>query len=192
MDVELRRSKRARKWRIEVTPRGARMVVPLRMPKREVDLVLERNRAWIERELAQRVHVLGLERCGLSEADGRALVAERAAEIAAREAAALTVTFTRIVVRDQRTRWGSCSTTGALSFNWRLALAPPEVLDYIVVHEICHLLEHNHGARFWALVQERRPGYRVQADWLSRHGHELQAYEPPFDSAAQARLFYAA
>jgi len=192
MDVELRRSKRARKWRIEITPRGPRMVVPLRMPQREVDEVLERNRAWIERELAQRVHVLGLERCGLTERDGRALVAERAAEIAVREAAALTVAFTRIAIRHQRTRWGSCSTTGTLSFNWRLALAPSEVLDYIVVHEICHLLEHNHGPRFWALVEGRRPGYRAQADWLSRHGHELQAYEPPLDSAPQARLFYAA
>jgi predicted metal-dependent hydrolase len=192
MDVELLRSKRARKWRIELTPRGPRMIVPLRMPRREVELVLERHRAWIERELAQRVHVLGLERSGLSEGDGRTLVAQRAAEIATREAAALAVTFKRIVVRDQRTRWGSCSTTGTLSFNWRLALAPPGVLDYIVVHEICHLLEHNHGPRFWALVQERRPGYRDQADWLGRHGHELQAYRPPLDSAPQARLFYAA
>lgn len=192
MDVELRRSKRARKWRIEITPRGPRMVVPLRMPRSEVDEVLDRNRAWIERELAQRVHVLGLERCGLTEADGRALVAERAAEIAVREAAVLAVEFTRIAIRDQRTRWGSCSTTGTLSFNWRLALAPPEVLDYIVVHEICHLVEHNHGPRFWALVEGRRPGHRAQADWLSRHGHELQAYEPPLEPAPQARLFYAA
>jgi predicted metal-dependent hydrolase len=191
MDVELRRSKRARKWRIELTPRGARMTVPLRMPRDEVEVVLERHRAWIEHELAQRAHVLGLARCGLAEADGRALVAEHAAEIAAREAAALGATFSRIAVRDQRTRWGSCSTTGTLSFNWRLALAPLEVLDYIVVHEVCHLCEHNHGPRFWALVAARRPGYRAQVEWLRRHGHELQAYEPAAEPAPQPRLFYA-
>ena len=191
MDVELRRSKRARRWRIEITPRGPRITVPVRMPRREVEAVLEQHRAWIEHELAQRVHVLGLEGAGLTEADGRALVAERAFRIANREAAAIGVSFKRVAVRDQRTRWGSCSTTGTLSFNWRLALAPPEVLDYIVVHEVCHLREHNHGPRFWSLVAERRPGYRDQAEWLRRHGHELQAYEAAPEPHPQSRLFYA-
>ncbi len=191
MDVELRRSKRARRWRIEITPRGPRMTVPERMPGREVDAVLEQHRAWIEEELGRRVHVLGLDGAGLTEADGRALVAERAALIAAREAAAIGATFARVMVRDQRTRWGSCSTTGTLSFNWRLALAPPEVLDYIVVHEVCHLLEHNHGPGFWALVTERRPDWKRHADWLARHGHELQAYEAAPEPLPQSRLFYA-
>jgi predicted metal-dependent hydrolase len=192
MDVVLRRSKRARRWRIEITPHGPCMTVPLRMTQREIELVLERHLTWIERELAQRVPVLGLERCGLTEADARALVAERAAEIAACEAAALGVSFNRIAVRDQRTRWGSCSTAGTLSFNWRLALAPAGVLDYIVVHEVCHLREHNHSRRFWALVAERRPEYRVHMGWLHAHGHELQAYEPPAQAEPQGRLFYAA
>ena len=192
MDVELRRSKRARRWRIEIAPGGPRMTVPQRMSRREIELVLQQHRSWIERELAQRVPVLGLERCGLAEADARALVAERAREIAAREAAALGVTFTRIAVRDQRTRWGSCSTGGTLSFNWRLALAPAGVLDYIVVHEVCHLREHNHGPRFWALVAARRPEYREHADWLRAHGHELQAYVAPPEAPPQGRLFYAA
>jgi predicted metal-dependent hydrolase len=168
------------------------MTVPQRMSRREVDAVLEQHRAWIERELARRVLVLGLERSGLAEADARTLVAERAAEIATREAAALGVAFERITVRDQRTRWGSCSTSGTLSFNWRLALAPAGVLDYIVVHEVCHLREHNHGPRFWALVAERRPGYETQVAWLRTHGHELQAYEAPVDTHPQGRLFYAA
>src|SRR4051794_23808835 len=112
MDVEFRRSKRARRWRIEITPHGPRMTVPLRMPLREVETVLEQHRAWIEREVARRVPVLGLDGCGLAEADARALVAERVAAIARHEASALDVAFTRIAVRDQRTRWGSCSTSG--------------------------------------------------------------------------------
>ena len=192
MDVEVRRSKRARKWRIEITPHGARMTVPLRMPRRELETVLELHRTWIERELARRAPTLGLEGCGLAEVDARALVAERVAAIATDEAAALGVSFTRISVRDQRTRWGSCSTSGTLSFNWRLALAPADVLDYIVVHEVCHLREHNHGPRFWALVAERRSAYETQVQWLRAHGHELQAYEAPAQAHPQGRLFYAA
>ena len=84
---------------------------------------------------------------------------------AARHAERLGLRYTRIAVRDQRTRWGSCSTRGTLSFSWRLALAPPEVLEYVVVHELLHLREHNHSRAFWALLDEtaragarRRPG----------------------------------
>ena len=85
------------------------------------------------------------------------------------------------VFRDQRTRWGSCSSRGTLSFNWRLALAPLEVLDYVVVHELCHLREANHSPRFWRLVGERRPGWREQRAWLREHGAELLAFRPAAD-----------
>jgi predicted metal-dependent hydrolase len=94
------------------------------------------------------------------------------------EAPAIGVTYGRVQIRDQRTRWGSCSSRGTLSFNWRLALAPLEVLDYVVVHELCHLREPNHSARFWQLVASRRPGWRAQRDWLTRHGPELLAFRP--------------
>jgi predicted metal-dependent hydrolase len=97
---------------------------------------------------------------------------------AEREAARLDLAYARISVRDQRTRWGSCSTSGTLSFNWRLALAPPEVLDYVVVHELLHLLEHNHSPAFWRLLDEHRPGWRAQAGWLRTHAWELHAYVP--------------
>jgi predicted metal-dependent hydrolase len=90
----------------------------------------------------------------------------------------LGVTVRRIEVRDQRTRWGSCSTRGTLSFNWRLVLAPFDVLDYVVVHELCHLVEPNHSRRFWRLLETRRPGWRAQRDWLDRHGPELLAFRP--------------
>jgi hypothetical protein len=89
-----------------------------------------------------------------------------------------------LAVRDQRSRWGSCSTSGTLSFNWRLVLAPHDVLDYVVVHEICHLLEMNHGPDFWALVQRRRPGYHEPKAWLDEHGWEILAYRPPEKVAA--------
>jgi predicted metal-dependent hydrolase len=73
-------------------------------------------------------------------------------------------------VRDQKRRWGSCSAQGALNFNWRLVLAPPEVLDYVVVHELCHLKELNHSPRFWAHVGLVLPEYRRLRAWLREHG----------------------
>ena len=79
------------------------------------------------------------------------------------EAPALGVSCRRVEIRDQRTRWGSCSPRGTLSFNWRLVLAPFEVLDYVVVHELCHLREPNHSPRFWRLVATRRPGWQGTA-----------------------------
>jgi predicted metal-dependent hydrolase len=82
-------------------------------------------------------------------------------------------TYARITIRGQRTRWGSCSPTGSLSFNWRLLLAPEPVLDYVVWHEVCHLEVMNHSPRFWALVGRRCPGYREQVRWLRRYGPTL-------------------
>jgi len=94
------------------------------------------------------------------------------------EAPPLGVQPARLAVRDTTSRFGSCSTTGTVSFSWRLIMAPPEVLDYVVVHELCHLREANHGAGFWRLVEDARPGWREQRDWLHEHGRELLAYAP--------------
>jgi predicted metal-dependent hydrolase len=82
----------------------------------------------------------------------------------------------RIFVRDQTTRWGSCSTTGALSFSWRLVLAPPFVLDYLAAHEVAHLAHMNHGPRFWALVARTMPRHEEARNWLHKHGSSLHAY----------------
>jgi predicted metal-dependent hydrolase len=82
----------------------------------------------------------------------------------------------RITVRDQSSRWGSCSSTGQLSFSWRLILAPPLVLDYVAAHEVAHLAEMNHGERFWALVEKTMPEMEEAKRWLRRNGHELHRY----------------
>lgn len=83
-------------------------------------------------------------------------------------------TYGRVAVRDQKSRWGSCSRAGNLNFNWRLLLAPLPVLDYIVIHELCHLKEPNHSPRFWALVALGCPDYRERRRWLRQHGQELR------------------
>jgi predicted metal-dependent hydrolase len=80
---------------------------------------------------------------------------------------------TSLAIRSQRTRWGSCSSTGAMSFNWRLLLGPEPVLDYVVWHEACHLVVMDHSQRFWALVERHVPDYREHRTWLRRNGAAL-------------------
>lgn len=103
---------------------------------------------------------------------------QRLGQVARREAPGVGVQFQGLSVRDQRTRWGSCSHSGRLSFSWRLVLAPSAVLDYVVVHELCHLREFNHSRRFWRLVESVRPDWRDAAGWLREHGYELHEYRP--------------
>ena len=83
------------------------------------------------------------------------------------------VTYGRITIRNQRTRWGSCSSRGNLNFNCLLMLAPPEVIDYVVVHELCHRKEMNHSQLFWNEVARVLPGYAEQEKWLKTHGNEI-------------------
>ena len=85
----------------------------------------------------------------------------------------LPVQYGRITIRNQRTRWGSCSQKGNLNFNCLLMLTPPEVIDYVVVHELCHRIEMNHSKRFWEQVERILPDYRRQREWLKENGHSL-------------------
>jgi len=91
----------------------------------------------------------------------------------------LGVEVKRVAVRDQASRWGSCSTTGVLSFSWRLILAPSFVLDYLAAHEVAHLVEMNHSARFWRIVQGLCPDHERAKVWLDVHGADLHRYGLP-------------
>jgi predicted metal-dependent hydrolase len=98
-------------------------------------------------------------------------------EIASRRAAeTLGVTIKRVSIRDQSSRWGSCSTSGVLSYSWRLVLAPSFVLDYLAAHEVAHLVEMNHSARFWRLVDSICPDMRRAKVWLDANGTDLHRY----------------
>lgn len=81
--------------------------------------------------------------------------------------------YARLAIRNQRTRWASCSRSGTMSFNWRLLLAPEAVLDYVIWHEVCHLHVMDHSARFWTLVEQYCPGYRQPRRWLREHAATL-------------------
>lgn len=83
-----------------------------------------------------------------------------------------------IRIADQRTRWGSCSSNGTLSYNWRLLLAPRAVAEYVLVHELAHLVELNHSERFWRLVADHDPEWRTHREWLRENGDEL-LFDPP-------------
>ncbi len=85
--------------------------------------------------------------------------------------------YTSITIRDQKSRWGSCSSRGTLSFNYRLIFAPAKVLDYVVVHELCHLTHMDHSKNFWNMVGQIMPDYKICKTWLRDHGHELTLEE---------------
>ena len=177
--VEVRRSRRAKRWTVTVEwGEPATLTAPLSMSDAEIERVLDQHHEWIAAQRRKQRRRLRLDPRAVSEADARQAARELISMIAEEEARELGVTYERITIRDQRTRWGSCSTIGTLSFNWRLALAPFEVLDYVVVHELCHLREHNHSDRFWNLVELRRPNFQAARVWLDEHGPELLAFRP--------------
>ncbi|MTH77444.1 M48 family metallopeptidase [Paracoccus aestuariivivens] len=93
-----------------------------------------------------------------------------------RHAAHLGRHFRALALRDTRSRWGSCTHDGRLMFSWRLAMAPPTVLDYVAAHEVAHLAHMDHSDAFWAATERLYPGYQVQRSWLRKHGHEILAW----------------
>ena len=154
------------------------MTVPRWTSGEEVERLLAQNRRWLEDQRRRQVPRLGLERRSVSESEARIAAREVLSAVAEEEAPQLGVAYSRIRIGDQRSLWGSCSARGTLSFSWRLVLAPLEVLDYVVVHELCHLHVPNHSKRFWSLVERSRPGWRDQREWLREHGPELLAFRP--------------
>src|SRR5438094_4433586 len=148
------------------------------MSAKESQQVLAEHRRWIESQRRRQVPRLGLDEVGVSEWEARTAARELGSALVDEEAERLGVAVSRIRVGDQRTLWGSCSPSGSLSFNWRLVLAPLEVFDYVVVHELCHLRIPNHSRTFWKLVERQRPGWHGSRQWLRDHGPELLAFRP--------------
>ncbi|MHB8642514.1 MAG: M48 family metallopeptidase [Gaiellaceae bacterium] len=202
VDIPVRASRRARKLTIHVdASRNVEVVVPLRTRQEEIDALIFEHRAWLERQLAKppKQFHLGLQRDDVVWIGGLALRTPPVASVDAwyreqarteitrvveHESRRLGVGVTRLTIRDQRTRWGSCTRAGALSFNWRLVLTPQAILTYVVVHELCHRIRHDHSPQFWALVAKARPTYEEERRWLVEHGPEVLAYRVPIRRAA--------
>lgn len=162
------------------SPEEITVRAPLHMPEREIRRLLEEKRGWIEKHLEKAAREAEERRSQprltvqeikeLADAALRQIppqVEQRAAQIGVR--------YGRITIRNQRTRWGSCSTAGNLNFNCMLMLCPDEVIDYVIVHELCHRKEMNHSPRFWQLVAAVLPDYKVSRQWLKEHGPGILA-----------------
>ena len=167
------RHPRARRYLIRVTDEGVvRVTVPRWGSKREAAAFAEQQRAWIEKQL-ERVRRASNGGAGESNEERRAR--ERARQARARRelpprllelAAHHGLTVARISIRNQRSRWGSCSRAGHICLNWRLVTMPEEVRDYVLIHELMHLKRMDHSPRFWKLVAEACPQYEEARAWL--------------------------
>jgi predicted metal-dependent hydrolase len=155
-------------------------LVPLRGLEHRIDhRPCARGAVWIEVQANERLLCVAGEGPHLPRRvhDFLKREAKRDLETASRLAAqTLGVKIRRVSVRDQSSRWGSCSSTGLLSYSWRLILAPPFVLDYLAVHEVAHLIEMNHSRRFWRLVERVCPDVGRAKAWLDAHGADLHRY----------------
>lgn len=178
-DYRILRSAR-RTLALEITPAGEVLVrAPKRMSEGHIRAFVESRQGWLEKHLAalgQREAVPKLTHPELEalKAEARPLLLSRAEELAPK----LGVSFGRVTVRTQRTRWGSCSNQGNLNFNALLLLAPAEVQEYVVAHELAHRREMNHSPRFWALVEGVIPDWRERRAWLKKNGASLLARLP--------------
>lgn len=180
------RHPRARRYLIRVTEDGSvRVTVPRWGSKREAAAFAARERAWIEKQLRRADAERDRRQCGITSGDGgerqpgvderRALIDRAKKELPPRlmELAALhSLAVARISIRDQRWRWGSCSSKGHICLNWRLVTMPAEVRDYVLIHELLHLKRMDHSPKFWKLVAEACPSYKEARTWL-RHAPRL-------------------
>lgn len=161
---------------IQIMPDGSVVVrCPKRMRVDEIRRFVESKSDWIEKHLAgcdlMAPEKLTEQKIQQLREKTRQLVTERVKHYAP----IIGVNYNQIAIRTQRTRWGSCSSKGNLNFNCLLGLTPPEVLDYVVVHELCHLIELNHSKQFWDAVERTMPDYNIHRKWLKENGNKLVA-----------------
>lgn len=164
---------------------------PLHAGKDRIEAFLRQHRRWIEAHTASPPPSGPCASAAVLTEDQLRRLKDRAGQVipprAAYYAQKLGVTFGRVTIRCQRTKWGSCSSSGNLNFNCLLMLAPPEVLDSVVVHEVCHLLEMNHSDRFYAHVLRLFPDYQRWDRWLKQNGSGLMAMLPPGDASGSPK-----
>ena len=180
MDVKIIRSNR-KTAAIQV---NSDLSITVRAPhfasEKDIEEILMKKEAWISKhieEIKTRKKRFESESTDKFTPEKIKLLADKALEVIPMRveyfANIMGVTYGNITIRNQKTRWGSCSSEKNLNFNWKLILAPPEVLDYVVVHELCHLKEMNHSKAFWDEVGKVMPEYETYKLWLKENGWKL-------------------
>ena len=162
---------------LQLRPDGSLVVrAPRRATDREIEAVVEKHRDWIQRARLRAAASAPAPEERFTQAElhemGQRLLA-LLPERLERFAPLVGVSYGRVTVRNQKTRWGSCSSRGNLNFNCLLALAPPEVLDYVVVHELCHRKHMDHSPAFWGELRRVMPEYESRRAWLKTQGTVL-------------------
>lgn len=180
---------------LEITKHGqVNIRIPVRMNPAQLNGLLQDKRNWIIKNYQKMQNKLAAQETGQEiDKDQISIARLEALNRRYRDAAQqyipmraayyqqfLDVDYQKITIRDQKTRWGSCSSKGTLSFNFRLMLAPPPVLDYVVVHELCHLIHMNHSKDFWNAVGSIIPNYKESRKWLRDHGEKLMQPDAVF------------
>lgn len=160
---------------LQISPDGQVLVrCPRRMGAEAIRAFVQSKAGWIEKHLARQTATPKLP--AFTDEEIRDL-AQRALRVIPERTAYFAplvgVEYGTITIRSQRSRWGSCTSKGNLNFNCLLMLAPPEVVDYVVVHELCHRKEMNHSKRFWAEVERVLPDYKASQKWLKENGSAL-------------------
>lgn len=178
MNVEIIRSNR-KTMSLEVTKELKVLVrAPYKISQKEIERFVKEKSSWIENSLLkmkkkkeeyEAQEKLSIDDINRLAEEAIAVMPDKVAYYAQK----IGVTYGRITIRNQKSRWGSCSAKGNLNFNCLLMLAPEAVLDYVIVHELCHRKEMNHSARFWKEVEQVMPDYKERRTWLKTHGGVL-------------------
>ena len=157
---------------IQITADGVVVRAPKRLSAAEIERFVQSKRSWIEGHLSK----IPAPQPKFTQEEIEALAQKALTVIPDRVrhfAPIVGVSYGRITIRSQRSRWGSCSGKGNLNFNCLLMLAPEAVADYVIIHELCHLVQHNHSKAFWDLVAQTMPDYAAYRQWLKTHGKSL-------------------
>ena len=155
--------------------------VPARAALCDIENFIHKHQRWIENHL-KKIRAVNESAAAASQItiDDIKKLADKAAEYIPERvkyyADIIGTNYGQITIRAQKTRWGSCTAKGNLNFNWRLVMAPEPVLDYVVIHELCHLRYMDHSEHFWNLVAEFCPAYKQYRKWLKEHGESLYLF----------------